>query len=74
MKIVNDWGQLWRMSDRNYRRYLKSGINVIPRGLLPSPERFGGKLIGVIAFHAIDSRPSDYQFALDMLEPEKEIP
>lgn len=60
VKIVNSWGELYRMSDRNYLRYLRAGVD----GKDPDASNFG-KRIGVIAFTSIDAKPQDFKWTLD---------
>lgn len=62
-RIVNHWGELYRLGERNYRLYLASGIE----GKDPNPTDFGGKFIGVICFHSIDAKPIDYQNEMDRI-------
>jgi len=64
MKIVDDYGELYRMSEDNYRRYLRSSAD----GENLSPSDFGGRLIGTIDFWTIDKKPIDYRDALDFIE------
>ena len=63
MKIVNDWGELFKMSERKYRQFLRAGA----AGKEPEACKYG-KCIGVVAFNSVDVKPRDYQFALDGLE------
>ncbi len=64
MKIIDYWGELYRISERGYVKFLRDGAADGNKG----PEDFGGKLIGTIAFHAIDAKPSDFKEALEMLK------
>ncbi len=62
MKIVNDCGSLYRMTDRRYRKFLSDG----EAGMEPNAREYG-KLVGSVAFSTLDARPSDYamQYEID---------
>lgn len=60
MKIIDDWGELYSLSERNYRRYLREGA----AGLEPDPKNYG-RYLGSVAWWSIDATAKDYQAQID---------
>jgi hypothetical protein len=46
MKLVIFWSQIWRLSDRNYRRMLKAYVDGHTDH--PNPGAYGGRFSGLI--------------------------
>lgn len=61
MKVIDDWGVLVKMTDRDYLRYLRAGAE----GKDPDSKDFGGRRIGEITFHTVDRTTRDYQDELN---------
>lgn len=68
MKIVNDWGQLFRMSERKYKTYIIAGSE----GKDPNASEYG-KFIGVISFEGIDAKPKDFLWELERLRKKMKV-
>lgn len=62
MRLVNCFGCIYRMSERNYRKFLRAGA---ADGSVRVDAY--GKQIGVIDFTATDAEPREYQDTLDWL-------
>jgi hypothetical protein len=62
MRYVNAYGEIVRMSERNYRKFLRDGMagkNPIAGGY--------GRIVSVIDFNGTDARETDYEYALEEL-------
>lgn len=64
MKIVNDCGALYRLSERRYKKYLMDGLTGSADGPGPSVKEYG-TYIGSIDFHSLDARREDYREAYE---------
>lgn len=60
MRLVNDFGDIVRMSESAYRRYLRHGAMGMPKSASDY-----GKVIADLSFTATDAEPEDFQNALD---------
>lgn len=63
MKLINDWGEILKLTDKNYRRYLidlATGNDISPR----SP-KYEAKSLGIITF---TSTEAGMQEGIDALE------
>ena len=56
MRLVNDFGEIVRMSERNYLRYLKDGAE----GNIQAASKYG-KVLGTLSWTATDCEVQDYQ-------------
>lgn len=64
MKLVNDWGSIYRLSDSAYRRFLDAGM----LGKEPNARDYG-TCLGSIAMSTMDAKPIDYEMANEMNNP-----
>jgi len=67
MKIVNYWGSLYKITDKNYKLYLLEGMKMngdVEVGIF-------GHYIGQITFHALDAEAHDFQDELERVERQK---
>lgn len=65
MRIVNNYGELIRMSERNYKRFLQDGA-AHPHTIVPADY---GKMIGVIDFTCTDATKADYEMQQRLTDP-----
>jgi hypothetical protein len=63
VRLVNDWGVIVRMSERNFVKWLKLGAS----GDIQSADKFG-KVIGSLSISTVDLDPEDFKFRLECLK------
>lgn len=59
MRFIDDWGQLVRMSERAFWRFLRDGA----AGKNPNASDYG-KTIGIVDMHTVDAKPDDFRATL----------
>jgi len=67
-RYVDDWGEIIRMTERNFRRFLRDGA----KGILEDPKNYG-VVIGNISFRTIDTSPEDFNNSLEEIFKERII-
>lgn len=66
MKYVTCFGEIWKLSDAKYRRFLILHMN----GLNPELRAYG-KLLGVVEMNVSDLSPEGAEDALDRFNAER---
>lgn len=56
-RLVDYWGAIYRLSERNYVRFLRAGA----AGVDAEPANFGGTFVGVVAFATVHADADAYQ-------------
>lgn len=62
-RFVNDYGVIFRMTERNYLKYIKASVKALRAGKEALEPGKYGKEIGTLSFTSTDAKLIDFEWA-----------